>query len=596
MRISIATAALAAASLTACGPPASTDPCKNRKAGDLVLTELMIDPDSTDTGNEWFEVFNTTSAAIDLKGLTLFMREASGTTKTHSIRAGSIPSRGFFTFGDVRSGPNPAWINYAYADALTDLPNSAGTVGVRCGTVAIGEVTYTKPARASRSRMLNGASGGVPVDPDATAAADEARWCDTPAGTLYSATNAGTPGTVNPECQPEATTGTCIDPGTGGVRPISSPAEGDLLITEVLARPSTREATQEWFEVLAVNSVDLNDLTVSSATASDKLTAAACLRVNAGQYALVARSADTFVNGDLPPPLVTTTLSIANTNERLTISKGDAGIDMAAFVNSASGIAWQLDPLKLDIASNDDPNNFCRATTKWNPDGGGDYGTPAAANTACPDSDGGTDGGGGGTDCFDVGLGATRPIVRPVVGDVVMTEVMSDPSIAGDTVGEWFEALVRTDVDLNGVTLANEGTGQTAITSTNCLRVAAGTYALFARSADPAVNGGLPQVTATFAFDLSNSPTGGVAQSRAVRMLSQSVELDRLAYPLTAGTCPSAACPAGTSLQLDAGLTSPADNDVAANLCVTPATQRFTLADGGLGERGTPGAANVGCP
>jgi hypothetical protein len=55
----------------------------------------------------------------------------------------------------------------------------------------------------------------------------------------------------------------------------------------------------------------------------------------------------------------------------------------------------------------------------------------------------------------------------------------------------------------------------------------------------------------------------------------------------------------GASAQLNAGLTTPADNDVPTNICVTPAGVRYgpMLADGGFGgDRGTPGLVNAACP
>jgi hypothetical protein len=376
---------------------------------------------------------------------------------------------------------------------------------------------------------------------------------------------------------------------------MTPPGLGDLIITEVLANPGVREATQEWFEVYARADVDLNDVTVSSATSSDTFTSANCLRLTTGQYGLIARSADTFVNGDLPPPLVTTTLSIANTNERLTLSRGDAGIDMAAFTASAKGIAWQLDPTKLDPASNDDPANFCHASTLWSLDGG-DLGSPGQPNPPCPPpSDGGvTDGGtpdaGDPNQCYDTGLAAPRAIVRPIIGDVVVTELMPAPTPPAAT-NEWFEVLFKADTDLNGLVLANEGGASTTLPGGNCLHVTGGTWALFARSADPLTNGGLPAVTATYNFTMADSAIGAVPQSRWVSVSSQGVEFDRLAYPLGTGSVASA-----RSVQLDGGFVDAAANDGLTNLCNTPVTTTFLKPDGGAGDHGTPGAPNVPCP
>ena len=101
----------AAAALMSCPPPEPTDVCKGRVLGDLVISEVMLDPEGTDTGGEWIELFNTLGTPLDLKGLTLYVRDTDGSgAKTHAIRAGTAPGRGYFVVGDIRSGPNPTTI------------------------------------------------------------------------------------------------------------------------------------------------------------------------------------------------------------------------------------------------------------------------------------------------------------------------------------------------------------------------------------------------------------------------------------------------------------------------------------------------------
>lgn len=570
--------ALAAAGLwLGCGPSTTTtDPCAGRKAGDLVITEVMADPDGTDTGKEWIEVFNTLGTPLDLKGMVLSYKDTDGSgLKSHTIRAGTVPARGYFAMGDIRSGPNPAWIGYSYADGLGALGNARGVITVRCGTTTIDEFTYTVAAKTNRSRMLDGK-----LQPDATTNDTETNWCDTPAGNVFFGTSAGTPGQPNVECVPEATTGTCVDNGT--IRPITAPQPGDLVITEVMASPAaSSDTTGEWFEVLARAPVDLNDLSIITSTSDDKITSGDCLRVNSGEYALLARSADSFVNGGLPPPIALYGVSFADsTNQRIGLYRGDAGIDEIALYPSSSGRAWQLDPTKLDPASNDNPDNFCKAQFKWSQDGGGDYGSPGVLNPDCPVVDGGmmTNP----EECIDPVSQAVRPVVRPDLGDVVITEWLANPS-GTDTNKEWIEILVKRDVDLNGL-LVSHNASTTRISSPTCLAVTANTFAVFGTNSDPAQNGGLPALSGILTFGLTN--TGATL---AVTGFDGGV-LDTVTY--TSSTD-------GASTQLAGGLVDPADNDVAANLCPTPTTVRYgpVLADGGFGgDRGTPGLVNVSCP
>lgn len=568
----------ASAALLACGPSTTTtDPCVGRKAGDLVITEVMADPEGTDTGKEWIEVFNTLGTPLDLKGIVISYKDTDGSgLKSHTIRAGTVPARSYFAMGDIRSGPNPAWVGYSYADDLGSLGNARGVITVRCGMTTLDEMTYTLAAKANRSRMLNGANEPNDQTNDA-----ESAWCDTPAGNVYFGTSAGTPGQPNPMCTPEAMTGTCVDNGT--VRPITVPMPGDLVITEVMANPgASSDTTGEWFEVLARAPVDLNDLTITTSTSDDTITAMECLRVDPGEYALLARSADSFVNGDLPPPKALYSVSFADsTNQRIGLFRGDAGIDEVALYPSTSGRAWQLDPLKLDPGSNDNPDNFCKAPNRWNPDGGGDYGSPGVLNPECPVMDAGTMA--NPDECVDPISMAVRPVVRPNPGDVVITEWMADPNTATDTNGEYIEVLFKADADLNGLSLSHD-TSSTRLSSPGCLTVTANTFAVFGRNTDPAQNGGLPTLAGTIGFGLTNSG----AHTLAVTGYDGGV-LDSVTYNGSS---------AGASTQLNTGLTDPADNDNPTNLCTTPAGVRYgpMLADGGFGgDRGTPGLVNVSC-
>jgi hypothetical protein len=545
------------------GEPPAGDVCKDRKAGDLVITEVMVDPDGADTGNEWIEVFNTLDAPIDLKGVTLFVGEPDGTTqKTHVIRAGVVPARSYFVVGDSRSGPNPAWVNYSYGDSLSALSNARGAIGIKCGQT-IAQYTWTSAVKAGRSRMLDGAQ-----EPNATTASQEMNYCDSPVGSPYFGNNVGTPGLPNVPCEITAGGGTCLE--NGAARPIVAPQSGDLLITEVMASPrATTDSTGEWIEVRARASVDLNNLTIATTGSSTRISSMSCLPVTAGDFALLARSNDAFVNGGLPTPkAVYGSLTFADTtNQRIAILLGDAGIDDVALFPSTSGRSWQLDQNKLDPVSNKDPNNFCRSTKPWSLDGGGDLGSPAAANEVCPAIvDAGLI---DGVSCVDAITQQSRPIRFAKAGELEFSEVLPDPDAVSDANGEYIEFNAKTDIDLNGLTL-QVGTTKTLLESPSCLAAPRDTFPLFGKNRIAAENGNLPNVTGLFAGSLVNG--GGTLSLLGV----DGGTFSTVTYP---GSSP------GTSIQVsDAGL------------CDTPASVRITLTDGGVGDRGTPGQANVACP
>ncbi len=576
----VLSALVAIAATAGCSPEMpTTDACKGRAAGDLIITELMIDPDGTDTGGEWIEIFNTLGTPLELKGLTLYVRDTDGSgSKTHAIRAGTAPARGYFVMGDIRSGPNPAWINYSYADGLGSMGNARGVVGIRCGQTTLAEFTYNSTAKPARSRMLDGVS-----EPNTAIAAVEQNYCDAPVGSTYFGNNSGTPGAANPVCQAEATMGTCVDNGT--VRPMTPPQPGDLVITEVMASPSASgDTTGEWIEVLARASVDLNDVSINTTTSSTRITNMNCLRVAPDEYVLLARSGDSFVNGGLPTPKhVYGSISFADTtNQRISLTRGDAGIDEIALLPSSAGKAWQLDPLKLDPGSNDDPAAFCKAPNRWNLDGGGDYGSPGAANPECPLVDAGVPV--DPNNCVDPSTQLSRPIRRPNDGELVLTEWMPDPNAASDTNGEYVEVMAKADVDLNGLGL-QIGTSKTVFNSNLCLVATTNSFVVFGKNTAPAQNGNLPTLAGVF--------TGGLVNSGGTITL---LNADGGTYDsITYGTST-----AGASFQVKPGSETPTDNDVPGNVCVTPTNVRYGVVDpndGGVtGDRGTPGRANAPCP
>ncbi len=533
--------------LTACGAAnitPSNGPCTTLRANALKITEIMIDPEGSDTGGEWVEVYNPQSSPIQLEGVTLYSGASSLVLDAKDLEPGA-----FFTAGDSKE--ERTWLDVAYGTALGAFGQSSGSVGLRCGELTIDEVRWAEAPKAGRSRML---------DPSGIS------WCDAPASTTYVGGNHGSPREPNPPCFSALS---CIDE-RGQSRSIVAPGPAALIITEVMAAPKVAtDSVGEWFELFATDDVDLNGVTVATSTGSSTLESASCLHVAQGDYALIARSADPFINGGLPPPLARFTGSLSSSNERLKLLHGDAGIDEVAFFRSSSGVAWQLGIESLSSDTNDDPSTFCAATKTW-PDGGGDLGSPGAANTRCqpstpieePKPDAGSHEG-----CLDAKTKRTRAIVEPTSSALVITELMANPSAVNDETGEWFEVLANRAFDLNGVALGNDGSSVTTISSSDCISVAAGTTLVFARNVNTALNGGLPRVDGVFSFSLANSG------SRFVRLLKDNVELVRMPY---SGTT------AGASVQRDPKTGEP---------CATPTANVY-----GHGDRGTPGRQNVACP
>jgi hypothetical protein len=176
--------------------------------------------------------------------------------------------------------------------------------------------------------------------------------------------------------------------------------------------------------------------------------------------------------------------------------------------------------------------------------------------------------------------GVPRAIVVPTEGQLVIQELLADPaSPLADSTAEWFEVAVTADVDLNGLGIGTVlGAAVDSIDAADCRTAQAGDLLLFARSADPAANGGLaPQ--GTFSFSLVNG--GG------------SLTLEHDGTLIDAVSWGSGDVDAGRSRNLPAAAQSSTANDDPTNWCTVPADAGLRYFDG---NHGTPGSDNIACP
>jgi len=373
------------------------------------------------------------------------------------------------------------------------------------------------------------------------------------------------------DCNPQP--GECRD--TGVFRPVVAPVAGDLVITELMPNPSGNDNLQEWFEVEVVNDVDLNQLEldrVGDTRASDVIAAVDCIRVTAGTRLVFARSADPAFNGGLPQVdgLFTFALvagSVASPGDIRLVANGNL-VDAVTWTSSPSAKSLQLDPDLVDPVANDNQSNFCNATTTYN--GGADLGTPGGLNGQCailpPPGH------------CNVGAG-NRVIKKPSAGDLVITEWLPNPSTTGaDSTQEWFEItnVSNSSFDINELGLDREGDTRApdVVSIPDCVAIAPGGFALFARSNDPNQNAGLPAVDATFGFSLVDS-------NGNIQVLDGVTVLDKVTWTSSSN---------GISQQVDPAHQTTTDNDSAANIC------GGNVAYGDGTNQGTPKAANHTCP
>jgi len=107
--------------------------------GDLVINEIMYNPDGAEPGEEWFEVRNTTGVNLDIGNCVI----SSLNDTDHTISPGtSIPPHSYFVFGRSSSIPGVS-VDYAYGTSGSiRLNNSNDSITITCGSTVIDTVTY----------------------------------------------------------------------------------------------------------------------------------------------------------------------------------------------------------------------------------------------------------------------------------------------------------------------------------------------------------------------------------------------------------------------------------------------------------------------
>ncbi|MGE0395495.1 MAG: lamin tail domain-containing protein [Kofleriaceae bacterium] len=563
---------------SACGPDSSAGDCSDTLlAGDLVITEVFADAKAppggsgTDEGKEWFEIYNNTERPVELKGITLTHSRPDGSrAKSHTMTAVTIAPGQYFTLGNSAEDLLPAYIDYGFGADLGDFFNTdGGQLKIACGSSEIDSAIY-ESVKEGRSRQLTSAQ-----PPDYQLNDVATNWCEADA-TEFEEANFGTPGSDN-DCTP-IVVGQCNDAGT--MRDAVPPTIGDIVITEALPNPAVVSDTDaEWFEVYAVNAVDLNGVLLDRAgdTANPRaIESPDCVHLDAGSYGIFVKNTDTALNGGLPAASIKGTFTFSLVDGTVAapgdvrLLLGTDVLDAIAWTSSVDGSSVQLDPDRLDPTANDDESNFCAATTAYSADNNG---TPGSANMQCAAQ-------AGPGECLD--NGTPRAIVKPTAGNLVITEFLANPAGTGtDNTQEWFEIqnIGATSFDLNGLGVKGNGATPFVIAINDCKPVAAGAYALLAHNADPMQNGMLPEVDATFPTSVAIAASNG-----SLTILDGATVLDAITW--------TTMIVEGSSKQLKPGAattTTTANDLYPDNWCNALASQVY----GSAANLGTPKDDNV---
>jgi hypothetical protein len=450
------------------------------------------------------------------------------------------------------------------------------------------------------------------------------------------ATPDGATGCGDGTCGAGETCASCpADCGACGVQPDVN----ELVVTEIMFDPAAvSDSAGEWFELHNPSTTTTFDLTGCElefgAPGSAKKATIGALQMAPGAWTVFSRAAAD--NGGLPAGYTYGNLQMGNRTDTITLYCG-AGAERhvvdsvtygepPAWPAAGGGTALSLSASALTATANDDGASWCAATGLY---GGGDRGTPGAANPACPFCGDGTCAGdescgncvqdcGACRECGDDSCDAPETCTScpqdcgvcpgcgdgscvapedcascpgdcgacgetPGADDLVISEIMYDPTKVGDTKGEWFElhnpSATRT-FDLNGCVVEVGPIGAGTRRTLPSLVVPPGGWKLFARSDTD--NGGLPPAHVYGSLSLPND--GGTltlhCSPGAVSVIVDTVTWgSRAPWPAASGA----------ALSLSAAVLDADQNDAPVSWC--RATTPY-----GLGDLGTPGAANPVCP
>jgi hypothetical protein len=167
--------------------PAAAE-CPTVSAGDLVVTELRGPQNPEDLDGPWIELFNRSSASLDLEGTKIRFRRKDGSSEVPVIvrRSLPVPAGAYVVLGMVNDdGNRPAHIDYGFALDFHQTFLAAAAVDVEACGQRIDLAVYDALPRTG--------TYSLGIAPDANLNDDPAAWCE-------NTTSAGTPKQANPAC------------------------------------------------------------------------------------------------------------------------------------------------------------------------------------------------------------------------------------------------------------------------------------------------------------------------------------------------------------------------------------------------------------
>ncbi|SEW44088.1 VCBS repeat-containing protein [Cognatiyoonia koreensis] len=336
--------------------------------------------------------------------------------------------------------------------------------------------------------------------------------------------------------------------------------DGDTLtITGVSPTSAAGAAVSLSGGVVSYDAGDLFNALGDGETTTDTLT----YTVSDGRGGTATATVTVTVTGsnDAPMLTLTATATVAENSTDIvtTAQTSDAESDAVTLsLSGADAVFFEIDPATGDIRFKAAPD----FETPADADADNTYDVTVTAND-----------GNGGVTSADLSVSVTDVDETPDPDQLVITEIMQNPSAVSDTNGEYFEIFNAGSepVDLNGYTISDNGADSHVIDNGGPLIVPAGGYIVLGRNGDSATNGGVPVDYVYSGVFLANGDDEIILTDTFGR------EIDRVEYD----GGPAFPDPTGAAMELiDPSL----DNNVGANWeeADTP------YGDGDLGSPGQP--------
>ncbi len=170
-------------------------PVACQPVGSIIITEIMKNPVAVDdTLGEYFEVYNTTGASIDMQGWVISDADSDSHTITTSV---VVPSMGYAVFGRdaIFAFNGGVTVNYEYSGIF--MSNGADEVQIECSGTIIDAVAYTDGAFPDTAGVAMELSTNAY---DSGFNNNGANWAS--ATSTFGSGDSGTPGAVNDNSAP----------------------------------------------------------------------------------------------------------------------------------------------------------------------------------------------------------------------------------------------------------------------------------------------------------------------------------------------------------------------------------------------------------